>query len=171
MPGTRRRLWMRLDLTTPVSAVTRALATVDGWTADTLAPLLLASYRGSVDDEGEDLEGATGEVERTLTGVYGPLLADASFVAVDGDRPVGAVLVTLWEERPLIAHVVVDPAVKRVGLGTDLMNAAANALAAAGRTELDLFVTEANEPAVRLYRSLGYRALRRITSSPSEADP
>ena len=171
MPGTRGRLWMRLDLTTTPPTPTRPLTTVDGWTADALAPLLLVSYRGTVDDEGEDLEGATGEVERTLTGVYGPLLSDASFVAVDGERPVGAVLVTLWEERPLIAHVAVDPAVKRTGLGTDLMNAASNALAAEGRTELDLFVTEANEPAVRLYRSLGFRTLRRITSSPSEADP
>ena len=169
MPGTRRRLWMRLDLSAAQPAPTRSLTTVDGWAAEELAPLLLASYRGSVDDEGEDLEGATGEVERTLTGVYGPLLADASFVAVDGDHPVGAILVTLWEERPLVAHVVVDPSIKRTGLGTQLMNAAAAALAAAGRTELDLFVTEANEPAVRLYRSLGYRALRRITSSPSES--
>ena len=167
MPGTRRR-WMRLDLTTAQQPSLRPLATIDGWTADVLAPLLLAAYRGSVDDEGEDLEGATGEVERTLTGVYGPLISEASFVAVDGDRPVGAVLVTLWEERPLVAHVIVDPAVKRSGLGTELMNAAANALAAAGRTELDLFVTEANEPAVRLYRSLGFRTLRRITAPPGE---
>src|SRR5262245_39063977 len=167
--SSKRRLWMRLDLTTATSTSAGSLTTVDGWTADALAPLLLASYRGTVDDEGEDLEGATGEVERTLTGVYGPLLADASFVAADGDRPVGAILVTLWEERPLVAHVVVDPSIKRTGLGTKLMNAAANALAAAGRTELDLFVTEANEPAVRLYRSLGLRTLRRITSPSSEA--
>ena len=160
---------MRLDLTETQPAPTTPFATVDGWTADSLAPLLLAAYRGSADDEGEDLEGATGEIERTLTGVYGPLLADASFVAVERDRPVGAVLVTMWEERPLIAHVVVDPAVKRTGLGTNLMNAAAHALAAEGRTELDLFVTEANEPAVRLYRSLGFRALRRITAPPEAA--
>ena len=167
MPG-RRRLWMRLDLTTTPPAPTRPFATVDGWTADSLAPLWLAAYRGGADDEGEDLEGATGEVERTLTGVYGPLLTDASFVAVDGERPVGAVLVTLWEQRPLVAHVVVDPSMKRSRLGTDLMNAAANALAGAGRTELDLFVTETNEPAVRLYRSLGFRTLRRITAPPGE---
>ena len=164
----RRRLWMRLDLTATPPAPTRPFATVDGWTADALAPLLLAAYRGSVDDEDEDLEGATGEVERTLTGVYGPLLTEASFVAADGDLPVGAVLVTLWEERPLVAHVVVDPAVKRTGLGTQLMNAAANALAADGQTQLDLFVTEANEPAVRLYRTLGFRTVRRITAPPAE---
>ena len=159
---------MRLDLTTAQYLPPRPLTTIDGWTADQLAPLLLDAYRGSADDDGEDLEGATGEVERTMTGVYGPLLTEASFVAVDGDRPVGAVLVTLWEERPLVAHVVVDPTVRRTGLGTELMNAAAAALAASDRTDLDLFVTEANEPAVRLYRSLGFRILRRFTAPPGE---
>jgi ribosomal protein S18 acetylase RimI-like enzyme len=159
---------MRLDLTAARSIPERPLTTIDGWTADQLAPLLLAAYRGSADDDGEDLEGATGEVERTMTGVYGPLLTEASFVAVDGDRPVGAVLVTLWEERPLVAHVVVDPAMKRTGLGTELMTAAAAALAADDQTDLDLFVTEANEPAVRLYRSLGFRILRRITAPAAE---
>src|SRR5262245_15552335 len=117
MPGTRR-LWMRLDLTATQPTPTSPLTTVDSWTSDALAPLLLAAYRGSVDDEGEDLEGATGEVERTLTGVYGSLLTEASFVAADGDRPVGAILVTLWEDRPLVAHVIVDPSVRRTGLGT-----------------------------------------------------
>jgi ribosomal protein S18 acetylase RimI-like enzyme len=32
-----------------------------------------------------------------------------------------------------------------------------NALVAAGHAEMDLFVTEANEPATALYRKLGFR--------------
>jgi len=41
-----------------------------------------------------------------------------------------------------------------------------NALLAAGHTELDLLVTEANEPAVALYRHLGFEQVERLTDPP-----
>ena len=71
--------------------------------------VLLAAYRGTVDDEGEDVPGAIGEVERTMDGDYGPFLPEASFVVTNGGRVVGASLVTMLESRPFIAHVVVHP--------------------------------------------------------------
>ncbi len=36
--------------------------------------MLLAAYRGTVDDEGEDADDAIGEVERTVGGQYGPFV-------------------------------------------------------------------------------------------------
>jgi ribosomal protein S18 acetylase RimI-like enzyme len=132
-----------------------------------LGTLMLAAYRGTVDDEGESLVEATAEVERTVAGEYGPFLADCSFVADDGWRIVGACMVTMWEGHPLLAHTIVHPDMKRRGVGTFLLAATGNALLAAGHSELDLFVTEENEPAVNLYRKLGFRVVDRFTGPPN----
>ena len=163
------RLWMRLDLASSVVPAPTAPVNVDASEARALAELMLVAYRGTADDEGEDLDDAIGEVERTLAGAYGPLIPEASFVVVDSDRTVGAILVTLFEDRPIVAHIIVDPSKKRSGIGTDLMLAAANALASGDHATLDLYVTEANEPAVRFYRTFGFRTIRRLTTPPAGA--
>ena len=125
--------------------------------------VLFAAYRGTVDDEGEDESGAIGEVERTVEGEYGPFLPEASFVVADGGRIVGASLVTMFESRPFIAHAVVHPDAQRRAIGASLITASGNALLSAGHARLDLFVTEANEPAVALYRKLGFEQVERFT--------
>jgi ribosomal protein S18 acetylase RimI-like enzyme len=127
---------------------------------------MLAAFRGTVDDEGESEADALAEVEQTLRGEYGPLLDDASFVVEEGDRIVGASMTTLFESDPLLTHLVVDPGMKRRGIGTFLVAASGNALLSAGYATLDLFVTEANEPAVNLYRKLEFRVVDRVTGPP-----
>jgi ribosomal protein S18 acetylase RimI-like enzyme len=130
--------------------------------AAALGELMLAAYRGTVDDEGETLEEAVGEVEQVLDGSYGPFASDASFVAERGDGLAGGSLVAVWESHPLLLYLVVRPEAKRRGVGTSLLIETGNALLAAGYPELDLFVTEANEPAVALYRKLGFRVVERV---------
>ena len=136
--------------------------------AAALGELMVAAYRGTVDDEGETLEDAVGEVEGVLDGSYGPLASDASFVVEDDDGLVGASLVAIWdrESRPVLLYLVVRPEAKRRGIGTALLLRSGDALAAAGHPQLDLFVTEANEPAVNLYRKLGFEVVDRLEASP-----
>lgn len=129
--------------------------------------VLLAAYRGTVDDGGEDEPGAIREVDGTMEGEYGPFLPEASFVVTSRGRIVGASLVTMFESRPFIAHVVVHPDAQRRAIGASLITASGNALLSAGQTELHLFVTEANEPAVALYRKLGFEQVDRFTEPPS----
>ena len=88
-----------------------------------LGDLMLAAYRGTVDDEGETLEDAVGEVEGLLEGSYGPFASDASFVAEDDDGLVGASLVAIWdwESRPLLLYLVVRPEAKRRGISVVLV--------------------------------------------------
>jgi ribosomal protein S18 acetylase RimI-like enzyme len=128
-----------------------------------LGALMLAAYRGTVDDEGETEADAVAEVERTLSGEYGSFLSDCSFAVNDDARIVGASSVTVWEGTPIATYLVVRPEMKRQGLGTFLMASSGNALVRARYTHMDLFVTEANEPAVRLYRKLGFQVVDRIT--------
>ena len=68
-----------------------------------------------------------------------------------------ATLVTVWEERPLLAFVMTDPIHKRRGMGTFLVRKTIDALIDRGYEELDLFVTRTNEPAIRIYERLGFR--------------
>jgi ribosomal protein S18 acetylase RimI-like enzyme len=130
--------------------------------APALGTLMLAAYRGTVDDEGESEADAIAEVKRTLAGEYGPLLPDCSFVVDDRGRIVGASMVTLFQSDPFLTFLVVHPDMKRRGIGTSLFTASGNALLAAGYSEVDLFVTEGNVPAVNLYRKLGFQVVDRI---------
>ena len=138
--------------------------------AAALGELMLAAYRGTVDDEGETLEDAVSEVEGVLDGSYGPFSADASFVVEGDHRLVGASLVAIWdwESRPLLLYLVVRPDAQHRGIGTSLLLQTGNALAAGGHPELDLFVTEANEPAVGLYRKLGFEVVERLAARPDD---
>lgn len=136
--------------------------------APALGGLMLAAYRGTVDDEGETEADAVAEVEQTLSGEYGTFLADCSFAVDDDARIVGASLVTLWEGLPIYAHVAVHPDTKRRGLGTFLMAISGNALMQAEYAHVDLFVTEKNEPAVRLYRKIGFQVVDRLVEPPRD---
>jgi ribosomal protein S18 acetylase RimI-like enzyme len=131
-----------------------------------LGKLMLVAYRGTVDDEGESEPDAIAEVERTMGGEYGPLLDDCSFVVEDRERIVGASMTTLFDSDPFLTYLVVDPDMQRRGIGTFLVAASGNALLSAGYARLDLFVTEANEPALNLYRKLGFRIVDRVTEPP-----
>jgi ribosomal protein S18 acetylase RimI-like enzyme len=48
-----------------------------------------------------------------------------------------------------------------------LLAAGGNALIGTGHSELDLIVTEAIEPAVALYRKLGFEPVERLTEPPA----
>jgi ribosomal protein S18 acetylase RimI-like enzyme len=141
---------------------------IERFDVPTLGALMLASYRGTVDDEGETEADAVAEVERTLSGEYGPFLSGCSFGVDDADRIVGASLVTLWEGQPISTYLVVHPDLQHRGLGTFLMATSGNALMRAEYTHVNLFVTEANVPAVSLYRKLGFRVVDRLTDPALE---
>ena len=129
-----------------------------------LGALMLAAYRGTVDDEGETEDDAVGEVERTIDGEYGTFLFGCSLVIEHGSRAIGASMVTFFESRPFLAYLVVRPEMKRRGIGAWLVGTSGNALLSGGHSTLDLFVTEANEPAVNLYRKLGFEVVDRVTA-------
>lgn len=87
-----------------------------------------------------------------------------SFGAFHGQRLVGTVAIE-YSAKPKTRHsalvigMYVKPAARRLGVGAMLMRAAM--IAAQARPELRMLrltVTEGNEPAVRLYQSVGFSA-------------
>ncbi|MCC7208856.1 MAG: ribosomal protein S18-alanine N-acetyltransferase [Anaerolineae bacterium] len=79
-------------------------------------------------------------------------------VAVQGERLVGyvAALLNDSEKEGYIASVAVDPEQRRAGLGTRLMNTVVDKLRAEGVASVALHVRAENEPAIGMYRRLGF---------------
>lgn len=125
---------------------------------DELGRLFHAAYVGTVDYEGESEADARAAVAATFDGEFGAFVSLASVVIEFEGRLASAAFVTLWEGRPLLAFTVTRPEFKGRGLARLCVAASMQALAAGGRRELDLFVTETNTPARALYERLGFRA-------------
>jgi GNAT superfamily N-acetyltransferase len=153
-----------------------------------LLPLFTAAFHriqpyGSL-DEGTRAQAAREALERTRSGGDGPWIAQASFVAYDGDRVVGAILVTLlppkdpsdwdsyhWEEpppadcierrmgRPHLTWVFVSPLLAGRGIGTALLAAAGNALLGLGYKELLSTFMSGNDSSMLWHWRNGFRLL------------
>jgi GNAT superfamily N-acetyltransferase len=125
-----------------------------------LAELMLEAYRGTVDDEGASLEDALEETRALLSGRYGRLRWEHSFLVEEGGEALFcASLVTSFEGAPLLAFSMTRPSRKRQGLASALILESARSLREAGHEKLLLFVSEENLPARKLYEKLGFRAV------------
>ena len=101
----------------------------------------------------EEWRGYVGGLFKGDSGQYMP---DASYVALEAGRIVGAVLITHWMGAPLVAELGVSKDRRGKGLGRALLEVAMSRLAARGEERLALYVTVGNDSAVALYRSLGF---------------
>jgi len=155
----KTRSCMQLDLRAPLAPATRAARHPRPDDHEQLAELMLAAYRGSVDDEGETIVEARAECGEVLHSVDRPLIPEASFVIEAEGALVSASLVSLFRGAPLVTHLMTHPAYKRHGLGVSALLGSANVLAAQGWPSLTLYVTDTNAPAVTLYRKLGFEVI------------
>jgi GNAT superfamily N-acetyltransferase len=160
-PQAGKRLKMVLSLSSPLPGPSIDCRAVSNADAPALADLMLDAYRGTVDYNGETLEDARSEIDRTMAGAYGRFLSDCSFVAANTGVLQSACLITLLNEDspdvvPLLAFSVTRPAAQRRGLASGLIRRSAGVLRATGLTRLVLAVTAANLPARRVYDRLGF---------------
>ncbi len=95
-------------------------------------------------------------VTAILRGETGRFMPEASFVALEGERLTGAVLLTHWMDVPLVAELGVVPDWRRRGVGRALLSAASTRLAALGDARWALYVTVGNDAAISLYRAFGF---------------
>jgi len=153
----------RLRMTVPLGPSTAAAEPLDGSRPldpasdrEGLARLMLAAYRGTVDDEGETEDDAIAAIDMLLAGEFGAYDDEATEVVERDGAIVAATLLTAWEGGPFIAFSMTDPGHQRQGLARGGLLRAMARLAARGEPRLDLVVTAANDRAVALYRSLGF---------------
>jgi GNAT superfamily N-acetyltransferase len=154
---------MRLQLTQQDITKTWPIRSLTVDDSPILGPLMYTGYHGTIDDEGETLEGATEEIEATLRGKYGPCLTAASFLIGEPGRPLGASIVSNWTDdrnnghtQPLLDFMFTHPDARGQGLAIYMLKKTINALIEQGETELVLFVTLGNEAAQHIYLKLGF---------------
>lgn len=101
--------------------------------------------------------------------VMGRVPAPSIFLlARDGDRPAGCAFLAAQGDVAMIHALAVAPFARRKGLGTRATRAAALWAVENGASELALAVREDNQPALELYRRLGFetRARYRYRRAP-----
>lgn len=138
--------------------------------AEALATLMIDAYHGTIDDGGETIEFAREEVARLLSHQWGRFDvgdAAASVVVEREGELASATLVThlsgtewpsatSWDTGPFIAFSMTSPRWQRLGLARAGLLRAVTKLTQRGEKTLKLVVTRGNEPAERLYESLGF---------------
>ena len=92
-----------------------------------------------------------------------------TFLAFDGDRVVGLDGLYNDDGRLILVAMWVAPGARRAGVGRALTRAAIDWVAARGDQRLLLGVAEDNEPARRLYESLGFQLTGK--AEPLHSDP
>ncbi len=121
-----------------------------------LAAAMLDAYRDTVDYEGEDLEGCVKELRGVVDGKYGHFIRDASyFIEKDGEIS-SAIFISLWKEKPLVTYIFTIKKHSGCHMARALLLKSIDSLCRMGYEELFLFVTVANESAVKLYRDIGF---------------
>lgn len=126
-----------------------------------LAILMWAAYQGTVDYTGESVDDATQEIAKTFAGGFGMYLAQYSYAAEGESTLASAVLVTRRNDQPLLAFVMTAPRWKRKCLAKATIVNVMQDLFEVGETELQLALYTKNQPALDLYRCLGFKELRR----------
>lgn len=133
--------------------------------ASQLAAVRLAAHPPTHPDHDPDdtADATTARLNALLAGdVLGPLAPELSAVARGRDRqPLGAIIVTkaeadaIWSGGPWIADLFVHPRHSGLGLGRRLLGHTLRGCIVRQHPRVGLAVTVSN-PAVRLYRSLGF---------------
>jgi GNAT superfamily N-acetyltransferase len=138
---------------------------------------------GCLDDDTR-LEAARQALERTRTGVDGPWIEQASFVARSEEKPVGAILITLLPEgdpcdgtsyhwttappaqcierrlgQPHLTWIFVSSLKRGQGTGTALLAASVRALLALGYTQLFSTFLAGNDSSMLWHWRNGFRLL------------
>ncbi len=117
-----------------------------------LAHLLLDAYRGTIDDEGEDLDDALAAIDHYLAVID----RDRSLVFEHADELAAACFVLTVEGVHYIDPIVVATGHQRSGLGARLVLHVLHGLAAHGVDEVGATITDGNVPSERLFAGLGF---------------
>ncbi len=118
---------------------------------ESLAHLMLESYRGTIDYEDEDLDDARAEVRSFFD--QEPMLEHCRVAVVDG-TVVSAVLVSVYKGSPFISYVMTLPGYKQHGWARRVVSTALNGLARDGHGAAAFYITDGNLASEALFRSI-----------------
>ncbi|HYK93575.1 MAG TPA: GNAT family N-acetyltransferase [Thermoplasmata archaeon] len=117
-------------------------------------PIDLALFRQRRDRRADSVDA----IHLLLAGELGPWVPSASYGVEENGRLLAATIVNDYRGA-LITEVMVDPDARRQGLARCLLLHSLQGLRALGREDIRLVVTLTNDPAYRLYSSMGFTPL------------
>jgi len=134
------------------------------FTTTALAEIMTACFEGYVVPQAINAEMFNARFRRETLDLR------ASRVFMEGERPVALVLVARrgWTAR--IAAMGIVPSQRAQGFGRAALGEVIDDLRGLGDRRLRLEVIDTNEPAIRLYRSLGFESRRRLIGYRRPAD-
>jgi ribosomal protein S18 acetylase RimI-like enzyme len=94
------------------------------------------------------------------------------YIAFEGSRACGLVCCYAEEEDPWRAHIIsmwIDPAFRRAGVGSMLINTLSTWAKGRGMRELKLMVTGVNRGAIEFYERFGFRMSGMSQPYPNDA--
>lgn len=120
-----------------------------------LASLLLAAYRGTIDDEGEDEAEAVAAIDH----YFGSIDHGWSRVVESEHRLIAMCFILDLGSVFYIDPIAVAPSDKSRGLGSELVIAVLNVVRDGGVTQVRAVITDGNIPSERLFSRLGFKRL------------
>lgn len=125
-----------------------------------LAGLMLDSYRGTIDDDGETIDDAIREVDSYFSHQDSGWF-DYSWLAFMENDLVCASLVGFWKDRnsPIISYVMTNPQWKGKHFATIGVSRSLKSLAERNYTKVYAVITEGNIPSERVFERLGFKRL------------
>ncbi len=153
------RFLMKCNLATWKSDLTMGMRKISLSDSKVLGEVMYEAYKGTIDYSDETVEEARTEVEETLKGKYGKTIEDACLLIEENGQVVSAVIFNWFEKKqlPLLTFSMTRASAKGKGHAKNLLKSGLSVLNQAGYSECCLFVTEGNEPAISIYKKLGFQ--------------
>ena len=125
-----------------------------------LGEVMYEAYKGTIDYDGETIDEAAEEVKGTLDGKYGHLIDSACLTLENSNRIASAIFFTWFEdeEMPLLTFSMTRVSEKGKGFAKELIKESLMRLKELKYSKCCLFVTEGNEPAISIYKSIGFKS-------------
>jgi hypothetical protein len=128
-----------------------------------LAELMLDSYRGTIDDDGETIDDAIREVDSYFSHQDSGWF-DYSWLAFIENDLACCSLVGFWKGRdsPIISYVMTDPRWKGKHFATAGVSRSLQSLVEKNYDKVYAVITEGNSPSERVFARLGFSRLAPI---------
>lgn len=121
-----------------------------------LAASMLDAFRDTEDFEGETLEGLGVEIRDVIESKFGMFISDASFQICQNAEIASAILISLYEGKPLVSELFTRKKYMNLGMARSLLRKSINVLLTLGYEDLILYVHPKNAQAIKLYKKIGF---------------
>lgn len=121
-----------------------------------LAISMLDAFRDTEDFNGETLENLDEKIHGIVESNFGIFIPNASFQIKRNTEIASAILISLYEGKPLVSELFTRKKYMNLGMATSLLKKSINVLLSLGYENLILYVHPRNIGAVNLYKKIGF---------------